>query len=440
MRRFMIRLPRSGVRLAAVPLLLTLFVLTWAPPSAAIPAFARKYQTSCSTCHYAYPRLNGFGRAFLNNGLRYPGGDAAVIKDTPVELGAEGNKKAFPKAIWPADVSGLPLFSVRATGRFSYAPDAGGEEAGEEAGGAKTTFEFPHEVEILSGGTIGESFSYFGAVEFENEDGEVAIGFPFRLQWDHRPSFHVRMGEIVVDQTPDERRLGRAHYNVTQLPNRTGTWTLEEGQSGISVWGAMNGSGGRGGFRYEGGVVNGQGAIDPNSDKDFFANATYKIGGLGEIGGTEGQNATTTGFWIDDQVKLGGFAYIGTATGAVDTTAAEEDFKAFGATGELWRSDLTVLGGVMSMKSEIKGTPDRTSLAWYLEGDYVLYPWLIGYARYEFTDPDTDADTPEAQKTVIPGALFMARTNVRFGVEYQLPLDDPRKEGDLLGVQVDFAF
>lgn len=428
MRRFLIRLPRNGVPVVVVPLLLIFFVLSWTPPSAAIPAFARKYQTSCSTCHYAYPRLNGFGRAFLNNGFRYPGGDAAVIKDPPVELGAEGNKKAFPKAIWPGDISGLPVFAVRAVGRFTYLPDAKAE--------AKSNFEFPHEVELLYGGTIGESFSYFGAVEIENEDGETEVGFPFRLQWDHRPSFHVRMGEIVTDPTPDERRLGRAHYNITKLGNRTGTWSFEEGQAGIAVFGAMNGSGGRGGFRYEGGVVNGQGAVDPNSDKDFFVNATYKIGGLGEIGGTEGQNAATTGFWIDDQVKLGGFAYLGKAT--ADTT--DEDFKVFGATGELWHSDLTVLGGVASMKSEIKGTPDRTSLAWYLEGDYVVYPWLIAYGRYEFTDPDKDADTPEAQKTVVPGALFMARTNVRIGVEYQLPLDDPRKDGDLLGVQVDFAF
>jgi hypothetical protein len=429
MRRFLIRLPACGVPLAVVPLLLILFVLSWTPPAAAIPAFARKYQTSCSTCHYAYPRLNGFGRAFFNNGLRYPGGDAAVIKDTPVELGAEGNKRAFPKAIWPGDVSGLPVFSVRAIGRFTYAPDAG-------AGEAKSTFEIPHEVEVLYGGTIGDAFSYFGEVELENEDNAIEFAFPFYFQWDHRPGFHVRLGEIAVDPTPDGRRLGRGHYNVASLRNRTGTWRFRDGQSGLSAWGGVNGPGGRGGFRYEAGVVNGQGISDANSDKDFFAIGTYKIGGLGEIGGTEGQEAASTGFWIDDQVKLGGFAYLGQAT--ADTT--NEDFKVFGATGELWYSNLTVLGAAASMKSEIAGRADRTSLTWYLEGDYVLYPWLIAFGRYEFTDRDTDADTPEAQKTLVPGALFMARANVRIAVEYQLPLDDPSKESDLLTIQTDFSF
>jgi hypothetical protein len=250
----------------------------------------------------------------------------------------------------------------------------------------------------------------------------------------------VRVGEIVVDPTPDGRRLGGGHYNVASLRNRTRTWRFRDGQSGISAWGAMNGAGGGGGFRYEGGVVNGQGITDANSEKDFFAIGTYKIGGLGEIGGTEGQEAASTGFWIDDQVKFGGFAYSGTATGVPDTVTVDEDFNVFGATGELWYSDLTVLGAVASMKSEISGREDRTSLAWYLEGDYVLYPWLIAYGRYELTDSDTDVDTPEAMKIFVPGALFMARANVRILVEYQLPIDDPNKDSDLLTIQTDFSF
>jgi len=35
------------------------------PSSAeAIPAWSRKYQTSCSTCHAVFPKLNYFGKAF----------------------------------------------------------------------------------------------------------------------------------------------------------------------------------------------------------------------------------------------------------------------------------------------------------------------------------------------------------------------------------------
>ena len=60
----------------------------------AIPSFARKYKTSCSTCHYAFPKLNGFGKAFKNNGYRYPAGqDLEMTKEEPVSLGADAYKK-----------------------------------------------------------------------------------------------------------------------------------------------------------------------------------------------------------------------------------------------------------------------------------------------------------------------------------------------------------
>lgn len=38
----------------------------------ALPSFARKYNTSCSTCHTYVPKLNAFGRAFQANYLNLP--------------------------------------------------------------------------------------------------------------------------------------------------------------------------------------------------------------------------------------------------------------------------------------------------------------------------------------------------------------------------------
>ena len=49
-------------------------LLFWTSRSAAIPAFARKHGTSCTTCHVVPPKLNSFGVAFKNNGYRIPGG------------------------------------------------------------------------------------------------------------------------------------------------------------------------------------------------------------------------------------------------------------------------------------------------------------------------------------------------------------------------------
>ncbi len=38
----------------------------------AIPAFARKYKTSCTTCHMIFPRLTPFGTAFRINSYQMP--------------------------------------------------------------------------------------------------------------------------------------------------------------------------------------------------------------------------------------------------------------------------------------------------------------------------------------------------------------------------------
>ncbi len=44
--------------------------ISYAPPSEAIPAFARKYKVECSACHSAMPYLNAEGRRFKEAGYR----------------------------------------------------------------------------------------------------------------------------------------------------------------------------------------------------------------------------------------------------------------------------------------------------------------------------------------------------------------------------------
>ena len=71
-------------------------VLASATKSSAIPAFSRKYQTSCTTCHNNYPELNDFGEAFKKNGFKFPKDDETFVKEPPVLLGSKAQKEAFP--------------------------------------------------------------------------------------------------------------------------------------------------------------------------------------------------------------------------------------------------------------------------------------------------------------------------------------------------------
>jgi len=57
-------------------------------PASAVPAFSRKYKTSCVTCHTIFPKLNPFGEQFRRNGFRFPCIDSDAVKSDPVPLGA----------------------------------------------------------------------------------------------------------------------------------------------------------------------------------------------------------------------------------------------------------------------------------------------------------------------------------------------------------------
>jgi hypothetical protein len=61
---------RSGLVIFAVLSLTGLLVLWSAAPAPAVPAFARRYGVSCSTCHSAWPALNATGLAFKLSGYR----------------------------------------------------------------------------------------------------------------------------------------------------------------------------------------------------------------------------------------------------------------------------------------------------------------------------------------------------------------------------------
>src|SRR6202162_1311126 len=101
-------------------------VVTWAmlvsvPKTSAIPAFSRKYQTSCTTCHNNYPELNDFGEAFKKNGFKFPKDDESFVKEPPVLLGAKAQKEAFPgNAIFPGEIPGTVPVGLRYEGYAQY--------------------------------------------------------------------------------------------------------------------------------------------------------------------------------------------------------------------------------------------------------------------------------------------------------------------------------
>ena len=170
----------------------------------AIPAWSRKYHTSCSTCHVAFPKLNYFGKAFRNNGYRFPAGqDPEGHKETPVSMGAEGYKKLFPRALGPR-LPGVPPLAVRAVSALIRAP---------YPGRSNHHVRVPHEFELLTGGTLGETFCVLRRAEVENEANENELGNgrrpavrPAPLVWISRPRRRLGLGPLPSTTTAADRR------------------------------------------------------------------------------------------------------------------------------------------------------------------------------------------------------------------------------------------
>src|ERR1019366_4109898 len=77
----------SFVFAAVLAILCALVVLSLPPSADAIPAFSRRYGTSCTTCHSDFPKLNDFGKAFKDAGFKFPKDDESFLKTPPVLLG-----------------------------------------------------------------------------------------------------------------------------------------------------------------------------------------------------------------------------------------------------------------------------------------------------------------------------------------------------------------
>ena len=132
----------------------------------AVPAFARKYRTSCQTCHTSFPRLTPFGEAFRLGGYQYPEDDLKVQKGRPLELGSEKYKDVFPDAVWPGRIQESVPLALRVQGAVKFNATADADVVDD--------FDFPAVATLNFAGTLSEDISlWFGA--HLSVDGQVGI-------------------------------------------------------------------------------------------------------------------------------------------------------------------------------------------------------------------------------------------------------------------------
>jgi hypothetical protein len=390
----------------------------WPGAGRAIPAFARKYETSCSTCHVAFPQLTPFGEAFRRNGYRFPSGtDPDMAKQKDIPLGSEGYKKVFPKAVWPG---GLPREFPLAAIVESEIADSPHEKPHVQFSNLGSTFE------LLASGTLGETISFFNEVPIELEDGEFhvsverayAIIKPTTL-----PTVMFRVGRFDMGLTnvSEHRGLLGDYWLLTRgagvrADNVTGAgndFALEPAQEGFEVTGTPGGR-----FAYTAGVVEGD-AGAPNDAKDFYGRGEYKFGGLRLDGVESGEPSALASPkpWLEKSLTLGAFGYSGKTLLAEG--APEDQF--YYAGGDLYGNAANFLvraGYAREHHDNPFEAPDITADVdhVFVEAQHIYWPWLFPVVRYEHFDSTVSAsgspDVTEHDSRFIPGIVALVRANV----------------------------
>jgi len=211
-----------------------ILMLASSPKGYAIPPFARKYQTSCQTCHLDFPKLNDFGKAFKDAGFKFPADDETYIKEPPVMLGAPANKDAFPNSVWPGEIPGLPPVGLRYNQFFQYTASGRNQFNSLAAAGAApgvipgTDFETGF-FSVFTAGNFGSDIAWWVdddiSVSGDNSAGElgdaylkfVNIGRFVKLPKD---SLAFRAGQFELDLPfTQARSINLSPYDIYQQTN-----------------------------------------------------------------------------------------------------------------------------------------------------------------------------------------------------------------------------
>jgi len=382
--------------------------------ASALPIFARRYQTSCTTCHAIIPKLNPFGIAFRNNGYRIPVNDAAFVQVQDLSLGAPAWKQLWPKAVWPGAIQGIPPIAIRVNADAEVRPSEK----------VNLNFNFPNFLGLYFAGPAGDTFSFFGSVLLFGATNTIVLDRAygqFRLLPEKPGSnlLNLKVGRIDTRAEPFSstyRRPTIIGFNVNESRSLSDAFAFREHDAGIELWGAATGPHGRGGLQYGVGVVQGTaGRAENNNSKDFYWAGSYKFGGLGVAGSTQKQESLGGDRnYAEWSLEAGIFGYRGkrptTAVGV-----AENQFTRNGVKFDAYLSKLNLYGAAVSGHENIRnsaGSLVKTS-GGFIEADYMLLPWVMPLMRYE----RTRLSGGKPVRALVTGVNLAIRANVRTVIE-----------------------
>ncbi len=426
----------------------------------AVPAFSRKYHTSCQTCHAIFPKLNPFGQAFRLNGYRLPNETDEQIKQIPVSLGSEAYEKLWPAMVYPSTLPGnVPVaLNVKMADLYQSSQEDTGRQI------VKNDFQLPQEVNVFAAGTLGKHVSFFSELTFaERPDGgsdveieHARLDFISAFGPDHL--FNFRVGKMALNVWDGFQEMWIMTNNGvdtlfafnpigfsggTGLADSGGGVSLPARARAIEMYGVAAHR-----LFYTLGVDSPiavgpggpLGSFASSNKKDVYARVDYKFGGMGLDGDTTGVTLPPEN-WRETSLRVGVFGYSGGGPG-IDFPVTSPDGQEFnqqdvsyrraGVYGSVYWGDLNVFGVALHGKDRLRlfdpatatalSTRNTTYDSWFLQADYVIAPPFQVSARYEQLRA-ADPAVP-LLKTFNANFSFLAYANIKLMLEYNRDLQN----------------
>jgi hypothetical protein len=345
----------------------------------AIPAFARKYQMTCKTCHTPFPKLKPYGEEFAGNGF------AIKDKDAPRYFVDTGDD-------FLSLLRELPI-ALRLEGFLTY----------NNAATEQLDFTSPYLLKFLSGGEITKNIAYYFYFFF-SERGEVAgvedAFLMFNDLFGSALDFYIGQFQVSDPLFKRELRLTFEDYQIYRVKPGESDVSLTYDRGVMFTYGLPTGTD----LTLE--VLNGSGIeeanIFRNFDNDKYKNfvvrvsqdlgATFRLGGFYYVGKEEKENIGNS-LWM-----LGGDATVTAKPFELNLQYVERrDDNPFFVAGD---PDPTKTRGAFA---ELVYLPRADDSKWYLAG---LYNWV-----------NSDSDELDySSATIHYGRLL--RRNIRATAEF----------------------
>jgi hypothetical protein len=416
-------------------LVVSVALLVSASAAQAVPAFARKYGTSCQTCHIVYPKLTPFGEAFRRNGFKFPGKDEDFIKQEIIPLGQEAYREVFPDAVWPGILPASPPLALGFNGAVVGHPSKSSAAAKADNGAGISLQNLVAEGHLWAAGSFSEHIAYFAELTFADGGVELEhaeLHFNDLLGSPHLVNIYAGRGASTLTSfgahssyLADTIMPG---LSVTALYGATSDSFNTMGQYDlVEVNGMVHGR-----FIYSVGT-NAGANVDVRKAENVYGHVGFKLGGM-RLDGEGAPALDPKKPWAETALTIDAYGYRSASrfTNSAMPPTNQDDLT-YVAGGHLRGTvgSFEINSG-LSQEWHNHATADGRkveALAHYDELSYVVFPWLVPAVRLEYVSLLPSGGERIGDLKILVGAAALIRPNLKLTLVGQIEHANGAPEG-----------